>query len=174
MVLTFQLFRCPKCNTLLFFRIIKIMEVLKGYSGLGPSMIRCAKCGAIVNTGNMEWPHMSVKTKLYLWFLTIVYSLVLGLTLTPVILSLLGSIIGLEENAFITTPIVIVMTMIIGLPFLILQLIRIEASIMRTSNGNNEPHTTSFFNLHTNFQSLGMAVLIFWMIVLLIMYLLIL
>lgn len=172
MYFTYQLFRCPNCNRLLFFRILKFLDFIKGYSGLGPSLIRCAKCGTQIDTGNVEWPDMSNKSKIYLCFITIVYSWILGLLSSLVILYLVDIALGLQETTIMSNTTMVITSINIGMLFIFLQLIRIIASILRENDKVNALDQTSFFNLHTNFQGLGMIAVFICMIMSIILYIL--
>jgi hypothetical protein len=167
---TFQFFRCPKCHKYLFFRIMKYFELIKGNSGLGPSMISCSTCGTIIPTGNVEWPNMTVQLKIYLWFITMVYVFILGLFLSLATLGIAETVLGIEQNTLLTAANVLSISIIVGMPFILLQCLRIESSKKRTRENTNEPYTASFFDLNTNFQSLGMAVIMLWMIVIFVLF----
>ena len=164
------MFRCTNCNRLLFFRIIDILDIFKGYSGLGPSVICCSKCGAVINTSNIEWVNMSLKTKFYLWFITIVYSLVLGLLLSVVFLTLFAQLMNLDETSFVSGTKMLIASTSIASVFIILQSIRIIFSVFRTNRNTNEPYRTSLFNLHTNFQGFGFACIIIAIVLSLLIY----
>ncbi len=170
---TYQTFQCPKCNKLLFFRIIKYFELIKGNSGLGPSTILCSKCGTIIPTGNIEWPNMSKISKIYLWFITIIYSFVIGVFTSLAILALLGSILGSKSGSLLTTPNILIAAIFFGMPFIILQIIRIESSISRAKNENRDSYKASFFDINTNFQSFGLFTIIAVIILVFIDYFLI-
>jgi hypothetical protein len=168
---TYQLFHCPKCNKFLFFRILKYFELIKGNSGLGPSSITCSKCGAISPTGNVEWTNMGITSKIYLWFITIIYSFIIGLFLSLAILGFIEILFKMQRDTLLNTTNLLIAAIFFGVPFIILQLLRIESSISRVHNGNNDSYKASFFDLNTNYQSLGLAFIFFFMILIFIDYL---
>jgi hypothetical protein len=169
---TYQLFHCPKCNKLLFFRILKYFELIKGNSGLGPSTITCSKCGTFTYTGNVEWPNMSNRSKIYLWFITLLYSFITGLFLSLAILEIIETIFRLQQATLLNNTNLLIGAIFFGVPFIILQLIRIESSISRSHKENTDHYKASFFDLNTNYQSFGLAIIIFFMIIGIIDYLL--
>ena len=69
----FRLLTCPKCHCpfeLNFFGVS---------SGLGPSEIRCLKCGASVTTGRREWWDMSGWDEVWFFGASLIYIVMLGL-----------------------------------------------------------------------------------------------
>ncbi len=170
MFFTFQMFRCSNCGGLLFFRLVKILDLLKGNSGLGPGAIRCSKCGAVMNTGNAEWASLSLKAKVYLWILTLTYSLLLGPLLSVILLSLMARRMGLDEITFVSSTRMLISSIVIASLFMALQFIRVAFSLCRMKRKMNEPYKTSLFNMHTNFQGLGLACIVIGMLVSFLLY----
>lgn len=138
-----------------FYRIIKILFFMKGNTGLGPNAIRCAGCGEVINTGNVEWADMKTGPKIYLWILTVLYSLLLGFMMAIPILSFVGKVMEVTDRNYPSTLLWISVAIFFALPLVFLQYVRIELSLRRTEMNSNEPFIASFFNWQTNFQSLG-------------------
>jgi hypothetical protein len=160
---TYQLFRCPTCRKLLFFRILKILEIIPGNTGLGPPKMRCGHCGVDFETGNLEWPAMGRKQKVTLWIMTVIYSLMLGLILSLLVPSMLNALGLIADDAFrsevITSTIMGVSTLVVATALILLQLYRVGASVSRSRELPAQAYPAGFLNLNTNFQSLGLGLL---------------
>lgn len=116
-------------------------------SGLGPSILRCGKCGHLIESGNVEWPNMGLFRKLRFFVVTLIYAGVFGL-----IYSLIGQEAFRNVAKAITrerpprsTLAFIGAWVGVGLLVLIVQGIRVLRSKKRVREGTTEPATAGFF-----------------------------
>ena len=67
--------KCPGCHKEIGGGISKVYGI-PVKTGLGPEQVRCAKCGQIIATGLLEWPHMSTGQKVRYGILSVINSAV--------------------------------------------------------------------------------------------------
>ena len=64
---------CPSCRCPIELQMFAVSSLL------GPSEINCLKCQQPVRLARMEWPEMSVKTRTWFFFVTLLYVIVVGM-----------------------------------------------------------------------------------------------
>ncbi|MES2788234.1 MAG: hypothetical protein V4719_01345 [Planctomycetota bacterium] len=156
-----QMLSCPQCGMPIEIRLGNIS------SGLGPDKITCFKCGHPIGTRRLEWPEMPVSTKVWYFFVTLVYIAVCGLLTgnffdqtyqlwnrDPIIVNLRYQALPFQASACFG-----------GLIAAILQLYRIPISYRRSRTEHPLTLQEFFLGLQWNLQFKFLTILILiWLI----------
>lgn len=152
---------CPKCRKVLFFKITKIMWLIRVTSGLGPNFVICSSCNTKMMTNNKEWQQMSLAEKLWYVVLSAFYGVIIGfmssITIGVVIEKMLARTLSTETaSLLVVAPITLIIFLI--------QMIRIQTSLARTESNSGSEKIISFWDWETNLQFYGMLWIILAML----------
>lgn len=161
MYYTYVVAPCPKCKKTLFFKIIKIMWLIRVTSGLGPNFIICSSCNTKIMTNTKEWRQMSLTEKAWYIILSIFYGVIIGFMSLISIGVMAEKILG---HALSTGTLELFVVAPITLIVFLIQMIRIKASLERTESNKGSEKIVNFWDWETNLQFYGMLWIIAVMI----------
>ena len=149
------LLKCPGCNKEFSGGISKVYGI-PVKTGLGPEQARCAKCGQVINTGLVEWQHMSTGQKVRYGILSVINSLVGSFLPGLSIFFFADRFFGLPSQGNLTNRIMLVSFLFFSLLLLCLQILRVELSNRRVDDPPQELIKASFWSWQMNFQMVVM------------------
>lgn len=147
--------KCPGCNKEIGGGISKVYGI-RVKTGLGPEQARCGKCGQIINTGLLEWPHMSTGQKVVYAILSVINSVVGSFMPGLSVFFFADRFFDLPSKGDLTNRIMLVSFLFFSLFLLCLQVLRVELSIRRVDDPTQELVKASFWSWQMNFQMVVM------------------
>ena len=157
--------RCPGCKRILNWHIEKILFILNVESGLGPRNVRCASCNTLFDSGLQEWQQMTKIQKLRYGFVSMIYALLFGVSLTFPTIAIIQLLTHNKDRMFPSDDLIAISIIVWAIIILALQIFRILLSNIRSEQAIPEPMNVSFWNWQTNLQFFALiTVLIGWII----------
>jgi hypothetical protein len=130
---------CPFCRG-------RVEICLSGYSGLGPSLLKCHRCGEVMISHRREWAELGWRVRLNYVGISLVYAMVSLMT---------GLMIGGASwpNSSPSTHIAF-RWLLVGSPIAVIaiQTVRVFQSLSRTRWGPGVPRSTGFWTLDLGMQ----------------------
>ncbi len=164
MEFSWRFLRCPGCNRIYNWHIEKILYFFKAGSGLGPPNVRCASCGTVFASGLQEWQQMTMSQKFRYGFMSLLYSLFIGLCLTFPAITIVGKITQYGDPSFPSGDLIAFSLVVFSLPTVFIQILRVLLSMSRSESITPEPMDVSFWNWQINLQFFGLAICFFSML----------
>jgi hypothetical protein len=131
--------RCPYCRG-------RVERCLNGYSGLGPSLLRCHRCGEVMLAHRREWAEMSRRDRFGFVCTSLAYAMLSLVT---------GYFIAFATGSqYRGTTVVALIWLILLSPVAVIaiQAVRVLRSVHRTRRGRATPQTTGFWTLDLGMQ----------------------
>jgi hypothetical protein len=143
--------KCPGCDRDFGAGISQVFDI-KIKTGLGPEKARCAKCEQVLNTGLLEWQHMSKRQKVRYAILS-VFNSVVGSFLPGMSIYFFGArFFGLPVNGNWNFQVMLFSILPFALLLLCLQVLRVELSNRRVDEPNRELSKSSNWSWLFNYQ----------------------
>jgi len=149
--------KCPGCNKEIGGGISKVYGI-PVKTGLGPEQARCVKCGQVINTGLLEWPHMSTGQKIRYGILSVINSVVGSFMPGLSVFAFAYRFFGLPSQGNLTNRIMLTSFLVFSMILLCLQVLRVELSNRRVEDPSQEIIKASFWSWQMNFQMVVMIV----------------
>ena len=161
MEFSWRLLNCPGCNKVYNWHIDKLLDKFIATSGLGPQSLKCSSCGVVFSSGLLEWQQMTARGKFRYIYLSIMYSVFLGIGFFMAA----GAIFGvIEKNTNLANLSIsdfdLILFIFCSSPIIVIQILRVMISNSRLEFSQLEPMTVSFWNWQTNLQFYGMVLLL--------------
>jgi hypothetical protein len=143
--------KCPGCNKEIGGGISKVYGI-RIKTGLGPEQVRCGKCGQVIETGLLEWQHMSTGQKVCYGILSVINSAVGSFMPGLSIFFFADRFVGLPSQGDVTNRVMLTSFLVFFMILLSLQVLRVEFSNRRVDETTQEIMKASFWSWQLNFQ----------------------
>lgn len=153
---SWRLSKCPKCEAIYNWQIVKILYFIQATNILGPKELRCHYCGNVFPSGLNEWTDLKFIQKMHFLLISYFYSAFIGFCMAVATTSIIGWFENITDPLYPTGKMLITWLFAFSIPIFLFHLFRIYLSVVRTENEIQEPMEISFWNWQINIFFYGL------------------
>lgn len=147
---SWRLSKCPKCEAIYNWQIVKFIYFIQASNILGPKELHCEHCGNIFPSGLNEWSDLKFIQKLHYLLISTFYSAILGFMMALTTTSIIERVVKITNPNYLSSITLLTWTFVFSIPIFIFHLFRVYLSVVRSESDIQEPMEASFWNWQIN------------------------